>query len=274
MGKKSDEKARKADGESKKITRKEYKRVLNGLQIELVKLQGWVQQQGLKVVVIFEGRDASGKGGVIQRITHRLNDRICRVVALGVPSAREETQWYFQRYVGHLPAAGEMVLFDRSWYTLVGVERVMGFYPESTCQEFFRSCPEFERMLTRAGITVIKYWFDISMEEQERRFRARLEDPTKRWKLSKMDIESRTRWSEYSKARDDMFKYTNIEEAPWWVVNADDKKRARLNSITHLLSQIDYKEIKPKVVTMDDRKPLVKPDPPIIDPAQLVPRIY
>ncbi|MBT3193483.1 MAG: polyphosphate kinase 2 [Verrucomicrobia bacterium] len=274
MCKKAGKKAAKKGESPKKIGRKEYKRVLNDLQIELVKLQGWIQQQGLKVVVIFEGRDAAGKGGVIQRITHRLNDRVCRVVALGVPSAREESQWYFQRYIKHLPAAGEMVLFDRSWYTLVGVERVMGFYPEATCQEFFRTCPEFESMLARSGITIIKYWFDISMEEQERRFRARLEDPTKRWKLSKMDIESRTRWSEYSKARDDMFKYTNIEGAPWWVVNANDKRRARLNSITHLLSQIDYKEIKPKVVTMDDRKPLRKPDPPIIAPSQLVPQIY
>ncbi len=274
MGKKRDGNAEGEAGESKKLNRKVYKSVLNDLQVELVKLQGWIQQQGLKVVVIFEGRDAAGKGGVIQRITHRLNDRVCRVVALGVPSAREETQWYFQRYIAHLPSAGEMVLFDRSWYTLAGVERVMGFYPESTCQEFFRTCPEFERMLVRSGITIIKYWFDISMEEQERRFRARLEDPTKRWKLSKMDIESRTRWSEYSKARDDMFKYTNIEEAPWWVVNADDKRRARLNSITHLLSQIHYKEIKPKVVTMEDRKPLKKPDPPAIAAEQLVPQIY
>ncbi len=274
MGKKKETDVGADDHAPKKISRKEYKKVLTELQIELVKLQGWIQQQGQKVVVIFEGRDASGKGGVIQRITHRLNDRICRVVALGVPSAREETQWYFQRYVEHLPAAGEMVLFDRSWYTLVGVERVMGFYPESMCQEFFRSCPEFERMLTRAGITIIKYWFDISMEEQERRFRARLEDPTKRWKLSKMDVESRTRWSEYSKARDDMFKYTNIPEAPWWVVNADNKKRARLNSITHLLSQIDYHEVEPKVVTMDDRKPLSKPEPPMISAEQCVPELY
>ena len=274
MGKKSQADTEVRGGAKKKLGRRQYKSALNELQVELVKLQGWIQQQGLKVVVIFEGRDAAGKGGVIQRITHRLNDRDCRVVALGVPSAREESQWYFQRYIEHLPAGGEMVLFDRSWYTLAGVERVMGFYPESTCLEFFRTCPEFERMLVRAGVIIIKYWFYISMEEQERRFRARLEDPTKRWKLSKMDVESRTRWLEYSKARDDMFKHTNIEEAPWWVVNADDKRRARLNCISHLISQIPYKEIKPKVVTLADRKPLLKPDVPAIGSDNYVPLIY
>ena len=207
----------------KRLKSRAYKKVLNTFQVELVKLQDWIQYKKLKVVIIFEGRDAAGKGGVIQRITHRLNDRICRVVALGVPSAREEGQWYFQRYIEHLPTAGEMVLFDRSWYSLAGVEKVMGFYPQATVEEFYQSCPEFERMLTRAGVKIIKYWFRISPEEQERRFRARLDDPTKRWKLSKMDLESRTRWQEYSQARDEMFEFTNIPEAPWWIVDADDK---------------------------------------------------
>ncbi|MHC4885641.1 MAG: polyphosphate kinase 2 [Planctomycetota bacterium] len=257
-----------------RIGRKQYKRSLNELQVELVKLQGWIQEHKQKVVVIFEGRDAAGKGGVIQRITHRLNDRVCRVVALGVPSAREEGQWYFQRYIKHLPSEGEMVLFDRSWYTLVGVERVMGFYPESLCQEFFQTCPEFERMLVRSGITLIKYWFSISPEEQERRFRARLEDPTKRWKLSKMDLESRSRWAEYSAARDDMFKHTNIEEAPWWIVEADDKRKARLNCITHLLNQVPYTEIDSKVVRMPRRKKLLKPDPPAIGKDNYIPLVY
>jgi polyphosphate kinase 2 len=257
-----------------KLGRKYYKKVLNDLQVELVKLQNWVVHKKLKVVVIFEGRDAAGKGGVIQRITHRLNDRICRVVALGVPSAREEGQWYFQRYVEHLPTAGEIVLFDRSWYTLVGVERVMGFYPESVCQEFFQTCPEFERMLIRSGITIIKYWFSISREEQERRFRARLEDPVKRWKLSRMDLESRLRWSEYSKARDDMFRHTNIKEAPWWIVNANDKRRARLNCISHLLSVIPYEEVPSKSIKMPERKLITDPDNPAIDPAQYIPEVY
>lgn len=258
----------------KKLKRKRYKKALNGLQVELVKLQDWIQHKNLKVVVIFEGRDAAGKGGVIQRITHRLNDRICRVVALGVPSEREEGQWYFQRYVQHLPTAGEMVLFDRSWYTLVGVERVMGFYPEAMCQEFFRSCPELERMLVRAGFTIIKYWFSISMDEQERRFRARLENPAKRWKLSKMDLESRSRWAAYSKARDEMFEHTNIPEAPWWVVNADDKRRARLNCISHLLAQIPYETVKAKAVKMSRRDPVSTPTPPAVPSSQFVPERF
>jgi polyphosphate kinase 2 len=258
----------------KKLNKKRYKKALNELQIELVKLQDWIKLKQLKVVVIFEGRDAAGKGGVIQRITHRLNDRICRVVALGVPSAREEGQWYLQRYTQHLPAAGEMVLFDRSWYTLLGVERVMGFYPEAMCQEFTRTCPEFERMLVRTGFTVIKYWFSISMEEQERRFRARLEDPTKRWKLSPMDLESRSRWSQYSEARDDMFKHTNIPEAPWWVVPANDKRRARLNCITHLLSQIPYQDIRPEIIEMPDRPPLTHPDTLALPTENHVPQRY
>jgi len=264
----------KGPGKSENLGRKQYKKVLNGLQVELVKLQNWVLHKKLKVVVIFEGRDAAGKGGVIQRITHRLNDRICRVVALGVPSTREEGQWYFQRYVEHLPTAGEIVLFDRSWYTLVGVERVMGFYPEAACQEFFHSCPEFERMLVRSGITIIKYWFSISMAEQERRFRARLEDPKKRWKLSRMDLESRSRWSEYSQARDDMFRHTNTTEAPWWVVNADDKRRARLNCISHLLSVIPYEEVPSGTITMPERQLITDPDPLALDPANYIPEVY
>lgn len=257
-----------------KLGRKRYKQVLNELQVELVKLQDWVQHEKQKVVVIFEGRDAAGKGGVIQRITHRLNDRICRVVALGVPSAREEGQWYFQRYIQHLPSAGEIVLFDRSWYTLAGVERVMGFYPEEVSREFFTTCPEFERMLVRAGTKIIKYWFSISMAEQERRFRARLEDPTKRWKLSRMDLESRTRWEDYSRARDEMLKHTNIKESPWWIVEADDKRRSRLNCIAHLLSQIPYEALASDVVDMPPRKLHQKPDTLAIDPKHYVPALY
>ena len=274
MGKSEKMLAPEGPGTSEKLGRKRYKKVLNELQVELVKLQNWVLHKKLKVVVIFEGRDASGKGGVIQRITHRLNDRVCRVVALGVPSTREEGQWYFQRYVEHLPTTGEIVLFDRSWYTLEGVERVMGFYPEAACQEFFHSCPEFERMLVRSGITIIKYWFSISMAEQERRFSARLEDPIKRWKLSRMDLESRSRWSEYSKARDDMFRYTNTKEAPWWVVNANDKRRARLNCISHLLSMIPYEEVTSEIVTMPERELITDPDTLAMDPANYIPEVY
>ena len=196
----------------------------------------WIKHEGLKMVVIFEGRDAAGKGGVIKRITQCLNPRMCRVVALGTPTEREKTQWYFQRYVPHLPAAGEMVLFDRSWYNRAGVERVMEFCTETEYREFLRSCPEFERMLVRAGIQVIKYWFSVSDEEQEKRFRSRIVDPTKRWKLSPMDLQSRARWMEYSRAKDEMFAHTDIKQAPWYVVNADNKKAARLNCINHLLS--------------------------------------
>ncbi len=206
------------------LSKKRYEHELEELQIELVKLQEWIKHQDLKVVVIFEGRDAAGKGGTIKRITQRLNPRVCRVVALGVPTEREKNQWYFQRYVPHLPAAGEMVLFDRSWYNRAGVERVMGFCTEEEYREFLRSTPEFERMLIRSGIILIKYWFSVSDEEQEQRFQSRLLDPTKRWKLSPMDLESRKRWEDYSKAKDEMFAYTDIKQAPWSVVNADDKK--------------------------------------------------
>jgi polyphosphate kinase 2 len=226
-----------------KIAKRIYEEELRRLQIELVKLQETVRERGLKVVVLFEGRDAAGKGGVIKRIIEPLNPRICRVVALGTPTEREKTQWYFQRYVSQLPAAGELVLFDRSWYNRAGVERVMGFCDDEEYQEFLRSCPEFERMLIRSGIRLIKYWFSVSDEEQERRFRARMKDPTKRWKLSPMDLESRLRWVEYSKAKDEMFRFTDIKQAPWYVVEADVKRRARLNCIRHLLGLIPYDDL-------------------------------
>ncbi|MBL7960531.1 polyphosphate kinase 2 [bacterium] len=238
----------------KKINRKKYEAELEKLQVELVKLQEWIKHKGLKVVVIFEGRDAAGKGGVIKRITQRLNPRVCRVVALGTPTEREKNQWYFQRYAAHLPAKGEIVLFDRSWYNRAGVERVMGFCTEEEYREFLRSCPEFERMLVRSGIILIKYWFSVSDEEQERRFKNRIADPTKRWKLSPMDMESRARWVSYSKAKDEMFAYTDIKQAPWYDVNADNKKRARLNCISHLLSLIPYKDLTPAPLELPPRQ--------------------
>ena len=231
-----------------------YERELARQHIELVKLQEWIKHDGLKIIVIFEGRDAAGKGGVIKRITQCLNPRVCRVVALGTPTEREKTQWYFQRYVPCLPAAGEMVLFDRSWYNRAGVERVMGFCTEDEHREFLRSCPEFERMLVRAGIRIIKYWFSVSDEEQEKRFRSRITDPTKRWKLSPMDLQSRSRWAEYSKAKDEMFAHTDIKQAPWYVVNADSKKAARLNCIDHLLSLIPYRDLTPEAIALPPRQ--------------------
>lgn len=237
-----------------KIANKEYNEELAKLQIELVKLQEWIKEKGLKVVCIFEGRDAAGKGGVIKRITESLNPRICRVVALGTPTEREKTQWYFQRYVPHLPAAGEMVLFDRSWYNRGGVERVMGFCSDEEYQEFMRSCPEFERMLVRSGIILIKYWFSVSDDVQEERFQGRIKDPTKRWKLSPMDVESRNKWVEYSKAKDQMFAHTDIKQAPWYVVNADVKKHARLNCIKHLLSLIPYEDLTPAPIDLPARE--------------------
>jgi len=233
-----------------KLGNKEYARELRKLQVELVKLQEWIRSQGLRVVVIFEGRDAAGKGGAIKRITECLNPRVCRVVALPAPTERERSQWYFQRYIGHLPAAGEMVLFDRSWYNRAGVERVMGFCTEDEYQEFLRSCPEFERMLVRAGINLIKYWFSVSDEEQERRFQQRISNPTKRWKLSPIDVQSRARWVEYSRAKDEMFKYTDIKQAPWYVVASDDKQRARLNVISHLLSLIPFEDLTPEPIEL------------------------
>jgi polyphosphate kinase 2 len=242
------------EAQGRQLPTKFYETELVQLQIELIKLQHWIEAKGLKVVVLFEGRDAAGKGGVIKRIIERLNPRICRVVALGTPTERQRTQWYFQRYIPHLPAAGEMVLFDRSWYNRAGVERVMGFCDEDEYLEFMRSCPEFERMLVRSGIILIKYWFSVSDEEQERRFQARNVDPTRRWKLSPMDLESRRRWVEYSKAKDDLFKYTDIKEAPWHVVDADVKRRARLNCIRHLLASIQYEDLTPKPVELPPRQ--------------------
>jgi len=228
---------------SGKLKAAKYNRELARLQQELVMLHHWIKETGLKVVIIFEGRDAAGKGGVIKRITQRLNPRIARVVALGTPSDREKEQWYFQRYVPHLPSAGEIVLFDRSWYNRAGVERVMGFCSDYEYQDFLRTCPEFERMLVRSGVKLIKYWFSVSDEEQERRFRIRNTDPARRWKLSPMDLESRTRWVEYSRAKDAMFMYTDTEKAPWYVVDANIKRHARLNCIHHLLSLFPYEDL-------------------------------
>jgi len=255
------------DGEKqKKLKRKPYEKELQRLQEELVKLQEWVKHEGLKVVVIFEGRDAAGKGGVIKRIMDSLNPRICRVEALGTPTEKEKTQWYFQRYVNRLPAGGEMVLFDRSWYNRAGVEKVMGFCTEEEHREFLRSCPQFERMLVRSGIILIKYWFSVSDEEQERRFQARIEDPTKRWKMSPMDLESRKRWVEYSKAKDEMFAHTDIKQAPWYVVDADIKRHARLNCIRHLLHQINYQDLTPEPIELPPRQDdLAYVRPPITD---------
>lgn len=256
------------------LDKKAFEKELSRLQIELVKLQEWVRYKGLKVVVIFEGRDAAGKGGVIKRITESLNPRVCRVVALPAPTEREKTQWYFQRYVAHLPAAGEMVLFDRSWYNRAGVERVMGFCTDAEYAEFLRSVPEFERMLVRSGIILIKYWFSVSDKEQERRFQARIADPTKRWKLSPMDVQSRARWEEYSKAKDEMFASTDIKQAPWYVVNADNKMCARLNCIHHLLSLIPFEDLTPEPIILPPRqKEQGYVRPPITDQT-FVPEMY
>jgi polyphosphate kinase 2 len=237
-----------------KLKNKYYEKELENLQAELVKLQEWIKFKGLRVVVIFEGRDAAGKGGVIKRIMDRLNPRVCRVEALGTPTEKEKTQWYFQRYVTRLPAGGEMVLFDRSWYNRAGVERVMGFCTEAEYREFLRSCPEFEQMLARSGIILIKYWFSVSDDTQEGRFQKRLHDPRKRWKLSPMDLKSREKWVEYSRAKDEMFRHTSIPPAPWHVVNADDKKRARLNCIAHLLSMVPYKDLTPAPLKLPPRQ--------------------
>jgi polyphosphate kinase 2 len=225
------------------IERRFYFRELFRLQHELVRLQDWVQHQGLKVVVIFEGRDSAGKGGVIKRITQRLNPRVCRVAALPAPNERERTQWYFQRYAAHLPAAGEIVLFDRSWYNRAGVERVMGFCTDAEVEEFFQTVPQFERMLVRSGTILLKYWFSITDDEQQFRFNMRIHDPLKQWKLSPMDVESRRRWEDYTHAKEAMLERTHIPEAPWWVVEAVDKKKARLNCIAHLLAQIPYQDV-------------------------------
>ncbi|MEG9413748.1 polyphosphate kinase 2 [Vibrio cholerae] len=256
-----------------KLDKKVYERELELLQIELVKLQEWVKQEKLKLVVIFEGRDAAGKGGVIKTITEKLNPRVCRVAALPAPTEKEKTQWYFQRYVTHLPAGGEIVLFDRSWYNRAGVEKVMGFCSDEEYQEFLRSCPEFERMLQRSGIILIKYWFSVSDEEQERRFIERINTPLKRWKFSPMDLESRQRWAAYSRAKDEMFAYTDTKHCPWWVVPSDDKKRARLNCISHLLSSVEYQEIEHAPITLPEINKQGYVRPPIEDQT-FVPQRY
>lgn len=245
-----------------KMSNKLYEKTLRDLQIELVNLQEWIKAKGLRVVVLFEGRDAAGKGGTIKRITESLNPRVCRVVALSVPTEREKTQWYFQRYVAHLPAAGEMVLFDRSWYNRAGVEKVMGFCTNEEYEDFLRSCPSFENMLIRSGIILIKYWFSVSDTEQERRFQSRINDPTRRWKISPMDLESRKHWVEYSQAKDTMFSYTDTKTSPWYVVHSDDKKKARLNCIAHLLSKINYEQIERPALVLppkEDAKGYVRP---------------
>jgi polyphosphate kinase 2 len=250
-----------------------YAKELRRLQIELVKLQEWIRGEKLRVVVLFEGRDAAGKGGAIKRVTECLNPRVCRVVALTTPTERERTQWYFQRYVAHLPAAGEMVLFDRSWYNRAGVEHVMGFCTEAEYQEFMQSCPEFERMLVRSGIKLIKYWFSVSDEEQERRFQDRMNNVTKRWKLSPMDLESRKRWADYSRAKDEMFAVTDTKQVPWYVVNAENKEAARLNVIRHLLSMFAYKDLTPKPIPLPPIQKSKYVRPPIQE-QNFIPEVY
>ncbi len=263
-----------SSSEADKEARRMYFRELFRLQAELVKLQDWVVATGHKVVILFEGRDAAGKGSVIKRITQRLNPRVCRVAALPAPNDRERTQWYFQRYVSHLPAAGEMVLFDRSWYNRAGVERVMGFCTDDQYEEFFRTVPEFERMLKRSGIQLIKYWFSISDEEQHMRFLGRIHDPLKQWKLSPMDLESRRRWEEYTKAKEIMLERTHIPEAPWWVVQANDKKKARLNCIHHLLEQMAYNEVEHAPIELPERERHEDYTRNPVPDAILVPQIY
>ncbi len=256
------------------MSNNDYQSELLRLQHELIKLQGWIQYKGLKVVVIFEGRDAAGKGGVIKRITQHLNPRICKIVALPKPTEREKTQWYFQRYTRHLPAAGEMILFDRSWYNRAGVEKVMGFCTEDEYKEFLRSCPEYEQMLIRSGIILIKYWFSVSDEEQEKRFQARLQEPLKRWKLSTIDLESRKRWFDYSKAKDEMFAHTDSKESPWYVVKSDIKKHARLNCISHLLSMIDYQDLTPEKMQLPHRPVKTDYKRPAKSSQNFVPEVY
>ena len=251
-----------------------YVEELAHLQVELIKFREWVRMRGLKVAVIFEGRDAAGKGGVIKRIAESLNPRVCRIVALGTPTERERSQWYFQRYVPHLPAAGEIVLFDRSWYNRAGVENVMGFCTKDEYKEFLRACPLFEEMLIRSGIVLIKYWFSVNDEEQERRFQDRIRNPTKRWKLSPMDMESRKHWIEYSKAKDDMFAATDRKESPWYVVNADKKKRARLNCIHHLLQQVPYENMTPVEIEVPSRQGDIGYKRPKMSSQRFVPTTY
>ncbi|HEX3072475.1 MAG TPA: polyphosphate kinase 2, partial [Ignavibacteriales bacterium] len=254
MGKDKKEKKDMRFNSEGKICKAFYEQELSRLQSELVKLQYWVKQQGLRIVIIFEGRDAAGKGGVIKRISEPLNPRGARVVALDKPSDKERTQWYFQRYVAHLPSAGEIVIFDRSWYNRAGVEHVMGFCTPAEYEEFMRSCPEFEKMLVRSGIILLKYWFSVSDEEQEKRFRDRAVNPDKRWKLSPMDLESWNKWVEFSRAKDEMFKFTDISQARWYDVEADDKRKAHLNCISHILRMIPYKDVTPAPVSLPPRR--------------------
>jgi polyphosphate kinase 2 len=246
----------------KALSKKQYEKELRRLQVELVRLQEWIVHEGLKVVVLFEGRDTAGKGGTIRRITEQTNPRVVRNVALATPTDRERTAWYFQRYVAHLPAGGEMVLFDRSWYNRAGVERVMGYCSDSEYQEFMRTCPQFERIIQRAGIILLKYWLSVSDEEQERRFQARLDDPAKRWKLSRTDLEARARWVDYAEAKDEMFAHTDIEDSPWFVVEADDKRSARLNLISHLLERIPYERVDQAPVEFPPRQERAYVRPP------------
>ncbi len=251
-----------------------YERELNRLQAELVRLQYWIRAEGKRVVIVFEGRDAAGKGGTIKRVAEVLNPRSASIVALGTPTERERTQWYFQRYVAHLPAAGEMVMFDRSWYNRAGVEHVMGFCTDAEYDEFLRACPRFEGLLIRSGIRLIKYWFSVSAEEQERRFQSRIHNTTKRWKISPMDLESRKRWVEFSRAKDVMFEYTDTKLSPWYVVPSDDKKRARLNCISHLLSQFDYQDVMPGPIELPPRGPANGYKRPPMDEQTFVPDNY
>ncbi|GAB4210531.1 MAG: polyphosphate kinase 2 [Synechococcales cyanobacterium] len=262
-----------AEGSSK-LSRSFYEKKLAKLQLELVKMQYWIKQTDTRLVIIFEGRDAAGKGGTIKRITDLLNPRGCRIVALGTPSDREKTQWYFQRYVAHLPAAGEIVCFDRSWYNRAGVERVMGFCSDSEYDQFMQDCPEFERMLVRSGIILLKYWFSVSDVEQERRFQKRMRDPARRWKISPMDLEARTRWVDYSRAKDAMFAHTNIPEAPWFTVDADDKRRARLNCMAHILSKVPYEDITPEPQVLPPRPPAPDYVRPPINEQFFIPQRY
>jgi polyphosphate kinase 2 len=258
----------------RKLKRPEYNKALADFQVELVKVQKWIQTQGLKVVLIFEGRDAAGKGGAIKRLTESLNPRICRIEALAKPTEREKTQWYFQRYVQYLPAAGEMVCFDRSWYNRAGVEKVMGYCTEGEYREFLRSCPEFERMLVRSGIMLIKYWFSVSDEEQERRFQKRIQDPVRRWKISDVDLQSRKYWIDYSKAKDEMFAHTDIKQAPWYVVEGDDKRRARLNVIAHFLSLIPYQDVPQPHLKLPERQNNIKYMRPPLEDQNFVPEVF
>jgi polyphosphate kinase 2 len=256
---------------SKKVSKKVYEKELERLQLELIKLQEWVRHSGERIAIIFEGRDAAGKGGVISRISAPLNPRFCRVVALGTPTERETTQWYFQRYTQHLPAAGEIVIFDRSWYNRAGVERVMGFCSDTQYEKFLSACPQFEKLLINDGIKLIKYWFSVSDNEQEKRFQDRVSNPMKNWKLSPMDLEARNRWVEYSQAKDAMFSYTDSDESPWWVVDGEEKRNARLNCIEHLISQFDYSDVKKASLELPARRATHNLTRPPMDAQKFIP---